>query len=113
MPRAPPSAGPTHTFAWPAPAGRPPQRRFQMSTRRRGARAAVRVFRDRGLRAIAAALRRAGRALRRRGPRVEVLVADRARARSLAREVHAALRRLHRVLGPALPDAIAVVVQHV
>jgi hypothetical protein len=72
----------------------------------------LRVCRALVLRA-AAALRRVRRALGRRGPRVEVLVADRGRARTLAREIRGTLRALRRGLGPALPDELVVVVQQV
>src|SRR5688500_18164005 len=84
-----------------------------MPTRRRGRPAAPPACCARVLGAAAAAIARAWRSLRRPRPRVEVLIADRARARALAGEVRAALRRLHRVLGPAMPDGIAVVVQQV
>jgi hypothetical protein len=50
------------------------------------------------------------------GARVEVVITERRRARQLEREVRHALRRLHRVLGPALADSagqLSVVVQQV
>ena len=83
-----------------------------MSPRRHRRPIALRVCRALVLRA-AATLRRARRALTRRRPRVEVLLTDRARARVIARELHATLSALRRALGPALPDELVVVVQQV
>jgi hypothetical protein len=80
--------------------------------RRRSQPLRVRVCR-RLIAGAAATLRRARRALTRRGPRVQVLMTDRARARAIRREVHAALRALRHALGPAVPDELVVVVQQV
>jgi hypothetical protein len=82
-----------------------------MSSRRRTRRGAI-VASGRALgRRLVAALRLLYRALCPRRVPVEVLLTDRARRRALAREVRAALRQLRRLLGPALPSDLAVVVQ--
>jgi hypothetical protein len=61
---------------------------------------------------LEAALRRAWRALRGRpATPIEVLVVDRARRRSVERQLGARLRRLERLLPPAPPERVVVVVQ--
>lgn len=64
---------------------------------------------------LVAALRRGWQALcrSRRPMRIEVLVTDHARRRTLERELRAGLRRLRRALGTPLPANLAVVVQQV
>jgi hypothetical protein len=62
--------------------------------------------------ALGSALRRAWRALRGRpGTPIEVLVVDRARRRSVERQLGARLRRLERLLPPDPPERVVVVVQ--
>jgi hypothetical protein len=64
---------------------------------------------------LAEAIRTAVRAYHER-PRpipIEVLVADRARGRTIERDLGAGLRRLRRALGRQLPNGVAVVVQQV
>lgn len=82
-----------------------------MSSRRRPRRGALAArVRTLGQR-LAAALGWLRRALWLRRVPVEVLLTDRASGRALAREVRATVRRLRRLLGPALPTDLAVVVQ--
>lgn len=64
---------------------------------------------------IGGAIRTAVRAYHER-PRsipIEVLVADRARRRTIERDLHAGLRRLRHALGRQFPSGVAVVVQQV
>ena len=95
-----------------SPGGRG-RRAPQTSSRRRGRRAALRAFLRRALESGVTAVERTLRAFRRRPEAtVEVLIADRVRARSIQREVRAGLRRLRRLLGPALLDDLSVGVQY-
>jgi hypothetical protein len=62
---------------------------------------------------LAAATRNCVNALRRRGPAVEVVIADEGRRRTIKRDVERSVCRLQRAFRQALPSDIVVVVQQV